>query len=61
MKRHFMRKAAAVALLLGPMGAALVSQPAAAQHFQYQVAQAERGQISNMSLNSNGNCGRARR
>lgn len=54
MKPLFIRRVVAVAMLLGPLGGALVSEPAAAQHYQYRIAQAEGGQISNMSLNSNG-------
>ena len=46
------RKIAAAAVLLAPLGAAIVAQPAAAQHNQYRFAQAEPGQIVNMSLDS---------
>ncbi len=54
MKPRFLSRMAAVAMLMGPLGAALVSEPAAAQHYQYRVAPAEEGRILGMSLNSNG-------
>lgn len=53
MTQPFVRKLAAVAVMLVPAGAALVAQPAAAQHAQYRVAQVEHGQIVRMSLYSN--------
>lgn len=52
MNPRFVRRMAAITLSIAPLGAAFVSQPAAAQHYQYRIAQPESGQISNMSLNS---------
>lgn len=46
--KHAIRSVAAAAMLLAPLGVALVAQPAAAQ--QYRVAQ--QGRIDNMSINS---------
>lgn len=53
MTRQFVRKLAAVAMMLAPAGAALVALPAAAGHPQYRYAQEDRGQIARMSLYSN--------
>lgn len=50
MRAPFIRKLAAVAVMLAGAGAALVAQPVAAQHPQYRVAQAEDGRIVRMSL-----------
>jgi len=48
------KQVAAAMIVLAPLGAALVAQPAAAQHApQYRVAQAAPGRITNMALNSN--------
>lgn len=52
MNPRLVRRMAAIAVWLAPLGAAFVSQPAAAQHYQYRTVQPETGQISNMSLNS---------
>ena len=50
---HTLRKhVATAAMLLAPLGAALVAQPAAAQsHRHYRVA--DQGRVTNMSVNSN--------
>lgn len=53
MARTFIRKLAAVAVMLVPTGAALLAQPAAAQHREYRYAQADEGHIARMSLFSN--------
>ncbi|HET8744492.1 MAG TPA: hypothetical protein VFM98_02730 [Ramlibacter sp.] len=52
--KHTLRKNAAAALLvLAPLGAAFVAQPAAAQYApQYRVAQVDPGRITNLSLDS---------
>ena len=52
MARLFIHKLAAVAVMLAPAGAALVAQPAAAQHPQYRHAPSDVGQIARMSLYS---------
>lgn len=54
MKPTFRKHVAAAAMLLAPLGAALVAQPAAAQYVpSYRVAQdVDQGRITNMSLNS---------
>jgi hypothetical protein len=51
---HSLRKNVAAALMvLAPLGAAFVAQPASAQHApQYRVAQEAPGRITNMALNS---------
>jgi hypothetical protein len=52
MKHSFRTQIAAAAMLLAPFGAALVAQPAAAQTYQYRVADAADGKINSMTLNS---------
>jgi hypothetical protein len=53
MKPTLRKNVAAAMLLLAPLGAALVAQPAAAQYApQYRVAQVAPGRITNMALNS---------
>jgi hypothetical protein len=47
-----MKSVTAALMLLAPFGAALVAQPAAAQHYNYRVAAAEDARIMGMSLNS---------
>lgn len=54
MKSTLRKNAAAAMLLLAPLGAALVAQPAAAQTQHYRVAATDQGRIANMSLNSDG-------
>jgi hypothetical protein len=55
MKPVFRKHVAAAMMLLAPLGAAvLVTQPAAAQNYQYRVAEPEQGRITSMSLNSDG-------
>lgn len=53
MKPTLRKNVAAAMLLLAPLGAALVAQPAAAQYApQYRVAQVAPGRITNMAFNS---------
>jgi hypothetical protein len=55
MKPVFRKHVAAAMMLLAPLGAAvLVAQPAAAQNYQYRVAEPEQGRITSMTLNSDG-------
>lgn len=53
MAPSFIRKFAATAVLIAPLGVAMIAQPAAAQHAQYRVAQVEQERIVNMTLFSN--------
>ncbi|GAB3645630.1 Ig-like domain-containing protein [Ramlibacter alkalitolerans] len=51
MKAHLRKNAAAAMLLLAPLGAALVAQPAAAQYApQYRVAQVAPGHVTNVAV-----------
>ena len=52
MKRTLRTNVAAALMVLAPLGAALVAQPASAQNYQYRVAEAREGRISSMTLNS---------
>jgi hypothetical protein len=52
MKRTLRTNVAAAVMLLAPFGAAIWAQPAAAQNYQYRVAEARDGKITNMTLNS---------
>lgn len=52
MQRTLHRTAAAAAFLLAPLGLALVAQPAAAQQYQYRVAESRHGTIEHMSIDS---------
>ena len=52
MKSTLRKKAVAAVMLLAPLGAAIVAQPAAAQTTSYRAAHAEQGRIRNMSINS---------
>ena len=55
MKSTLRKTAAAALMVLAPLGAVVVSQPAAAQYApQYRVAEAAPGRITNMALNSDG-------
>jgi hypothetical protein len=55
MKPTVRKHVAAALMLLAPLGATLVAQPAAAQYApQYRVAQVAPGRIGNLSLNSDG-------
>ena len=54
MKSTFRKNAVAAMMVLAPLGAALVAQPAAAQSYGYRVAATAPGKITNMSLNSDG-------
>jgi hypothetical protein len=49
----FLRKLAAVTVMLAPLGTALVAQPVAAEHNHPRIAEIEQGQISRMQLYSN--------
>jgi hypothetical protein len=51
MKRTLHSMAGAV-LLLAPLGVALVAQPAAAQQYQYRVAESRQGTINGMTVDS---------
>lgn len=53
MKSMLRTNAAAALLLLVPLGAALVAQPAAAQNFRYRVAETQ-GRVDNVTVSSNG-------
>jgi len=53
MKPALRKNVAAALLVLAPLGAAFVAQPAAAQYApQYRVAQVDPGRITNLTLNS---------
>lgn len=52
MKCNLHSKFAAAVLLLAPLGVALVAQPAAAQEYQYRVADSRRGTIDHMTIDS---------
>ena len=53
MKPILRKQVASALMLLAPLGAAFVAQPAAAQYApQYRVAQAEQGRITRLSLDS---------
>jgi hypothetical protein len=52
MRRTLHNKLAAAVLLLAPLGVTLVAQPAAAQQYQYRVAESRQGTISNMTVDS---------
>ena len=54
MKFTLRTQAAAAMLVLAPLGAALVAQPAAAQVYTARVAHSDQGRINNLSLNSDG-------
>ena len=54
MKFTLRTQAAAAMLVLAPLGAALVAQPAAAQVYTARVARSDQGTINNLSLNSDG-------
>lgn len=52
MKRTLHSKIAAAVMVLAPFGAALVAQPAAAQQYQYRVAESRQGTIDHMTIDS---------
>lgn len=52
MKRTLHSKLAAAALLLAPLGVALTAPPAAAQQYQYRVAETRQGTVSHMTVDS---------
>jgi hypothetical protein len=52
MKRTLLSKVASAVLLLAPLGAAMVAQPAAAQQYQYRVAETRQGTINGMTVDS---------
>lgn len=52
MKRILHSKLAAAMVLLAPLGATLVAQPAAAQQYSYRVAESRQGTISQMTVES---------
>jgi hypothetical protein len=53
--RHALRSKVALAVMaLAPIGAAMIASPAAAQTYQYRVAESRQGSINNVSVNSDG-------
>jgi hypothetical protein len=54
MKSTLPAKLASAAMLLVPLAAAVLAQPAAAQHDAYRVVPSDQGTIRNVSLNSDG-------
>src|SRR4051812_35014826 len=53
--RHAVRSKLALAVMaLAPIGAAVLASPAAAQTYQYRVAESRQGSINNVSVNSDG-------
>lgn len=52
MKHSLHSKVAAAVMILAPLGLAAVAQPAAAQTFQYHVAESTQGTINGVTINS---------
>lgn len=52
MKRTLHSKLAGAVLLLAPLGVAMVAQPAAAQQYQYRVAESRQGTINGITVDS---------
>jgi hypothetical protein len=52
MNRTLHSKLASAVLLLAPLGVAVVAQPAAAQQYQYRVAESRQGTINGMTVDS---------
>ena len=52
MKSALPSKIAAAVMLLAPLGVAVVAQPAAAQQYQYRVAESRQGTINHMTIDS---------
>lgn len=52
MKHSLHSKVAAAVMVLAPLGLAAVAQPAAAQTFQYRVAESQQGTVNGININS---------
>src|SRR5206468_9721248 len=52
MKHSLHTKVAAAVMVLAPLGLAAVAQPAAAQNYQYRVAESRQGTISGITVDS---------
>lgn len=52
MKRSLQNKVAAAVMVLAPLGLATVAQPAAAQNYQYRVAESPQGTINGITVDS---------